>query len=45
MSPAACPYVVPFLSKEPDLYRERAYFPLFVQSGGGGFSKDSVLRA
>ena len=26
MSAAACPYVVPFLPKEPDLYRERAYF-------------------
>ncbi|MCC7536680.1 MAG: type I-E CRISPR-associated protein Cse2/CasB [Deltaproteobacteria bacterium] len=26
MSAAACPYVVPFLPREPDLYRERAYF-------------------
>lgn len=26
MSAAACPYVVPFLPKEPDIYRERAYF-------------------
>jgi CRISPR system Cascade subunit CasB len=36
MSPAACPYVVPFLSKEPDLYRERAYFlvaALFALAG------------
>jgi CRISPR system Cascade subunit CasB len=26
MAPQACPHVVPFLPKEPDLYRERAYF-------------------
>ncbi len=36
MSPAACPFVVPFLPKEPDLYRERAYFlvaALFALAG------------
>lgn len=36
MSPAACPYVVPFLPKEPDLYLERAYFlvaALFALAG------------
>jgi CRISPR system Cascade subunit CasB len=26
MAPQACPYVVPFLPNEPDVYRERLYF-------------------
>jgi CRISPR system Cascade subunit CasB len=36
MSAAACPYVVPYLPKEPDLFRERAFFlvaALFALAG------------
>lgn len=36
MSAAACPYVVPFLPKEPDLYRERAYFLVAALFGLAG---------
>lgn len=49
MSPAACPYVVPFLPKEPDLFRERAYFlvaALFSLAGNHaeGVSIGDVFR-
>jgi CRISPR system Cascade subunit CasB len=49
MAPAACPYVVPFLPKEPDLYRERAFFlvaALFAIDGrhAGGVSIGDAYR-
>jgi len=49
MSAAACPYVVPYLPKEQDLYRERAYFlvaALFALAGDHsvGVSVGDALR-
>lgn len=42
MSPAACPYVVPFLPETPDLFRERAYFLVAALFALAGTHADGV---
>ncbi len=51
MAAAACPYVVPFLAPEEDLYRDRAFFlagalfALHPEPGGDGVSLGHAFRA